>query len=148
MPINGLGLRVPFSTSHFQFVPKPRALTRQVSNVMLKIEHALAMPECIATRRKQTTYERGRDRILYELEQPRNERSLLATNAQDTQSFRVVELEGGILRRELPPELPNTKSALAHVGVVKKNDRPSGERTLPRLKIVLDGLVAMQAVDM
>ena len=49
---------------------------------------------------------------------------------------------------QLIPQLPNPKTALMHIGIVKQNHSSPGELGQPGFKIMPDGLIGMESINM
>ena len=83
-------------------------------------------------------------RVLAKLQQGR---WLLRTYQEHAQSVAVCKLKGGVAPSQLGPESIHAKVALAHGAVMKEHDGALGELGQPGFKIVSDGLVGVQSVD-
>ena len=71
----------------------------------------------------------------------------LGSNADDSDSVAVQELEAWIARFELQPEFPDAEVGFADVGIVQQHDGRGAELRQPRFEIVPDRVIRMQAVD-
>ena len=69
-------------------------------------------------------------------------------DGEDSQPVAVEEIEAGILPDELLPQPPHTETVAPLVGVVKEDNRALRQLRQPAPKVVRDGRVGVQSVDM
>jgi hypothetical protein len=72
----------------------------------------------------------------------------VVAKGEDTETMAMDKLEMGELVTQLDPEAPNTEVIVALIRVMQQYDRMLGEFGLPTLKIVPDGVVGVETVDM
>src|SRR5262245_48961034 len=103
--------------------------------------------QCFTERPKELAYYERVARVGKSHKQPTYLGGQLGAETQHAEAMAVKKREAGVLARQLFPESPDTEVPFPHVDVVQNHDTLGAQLGPPRLEVVPDRLVGMEAVD-